>query len=115
MQRKYRETSKMLVWTIIFLSFFLSAGTLVLGYLTENFTIAAPAAAGQWVAMVSAFWCYANKAKAENTIKLQESSPALKQMQDKLVVALADNEDLLAALSVARGEIAMLRQHGDMT
>ena len=65
----------MLVWTIVVLSFLLAAAILILGFLSGDFQMAMPVAAGLFAApSASALGFYSNKAKAENEIKLSRSN-----------------------------------------
>jgi hypothetical protein len=71
--KKPRETSKMLLWTVIVLSSVISMTALILAYLGGEFGVTVPVVGGIWSGAVPvAVACYSDKAKAENEIKLQQ-------------------------------------------
>jgi len=74
--KKKRETSKMLLWTVIALSAFFSLLGLAMCALwaRDQFGMAITVVGGLWGASVPvAIGCYSDKAKAENEIKLSQN------------------------------------------
>ena len=113
-KQKTRETSKILLWTVIALSCMFSVASLILAYLAGELGITITVIGGLWSAAVPvAIGCYSNKAKAENEIKLQMMlqgpPPELLQAKEQLATAQAKNKKLTSERDAARKEAAALR------
>ena len=90
--KKHRETSKMLLWTIIALSAVFSVAALVLSCIFGELGVTITVIGGLWGASVPVvIGCYSDKAKTENEIKLSQN---------------AEIEQLRAEIEALRGEQA---------
>jgi len=114
-EKKHRETSKILLWTIIALSSVFSTVALILAYLSGELAVTVPVVGGIWsVAVPVAIGFYSDKAKAENEIKLQmlmqAPSEELLQVQQQLTVAQDANKKLKSERDAAKREVSQLKQ-----
>ena len=99
-----RETSKVLLWTVIALSSLFSMAALVLCaiWAADQLGVAVTVVGGLWGASVPvAIGCYSDKAKAENEIKLSQAGQ-LEALQGRL-------DEISAAMQGLQEEIAALR------
>ena len=120
-EKKKRETSKMLLWTVLSLSALFSIAALVLSSLFGGFEATVTVIGGVWsAAVIAAIGFYSDKAKAENEIKLQallNSPPELAELREQLAAEQAAGRKLKAErdkakkeAEQAKGEAAQLRQ-----
>ena len=122
MEKKSRETSKVLLWTVIALSCMFSIVSLILAYLSGELGITITVIGGLWSAAVPvAIGCYSDKAKAENEIKLQmimqapppellQAQEELSAAQEQLAAAQAESRKMKSERDAAKKDAAQLKQ-----
>lgn len=115
-EKKRRETSKVLLWTIVTASIVISVVSMVLCALlaVDQLGMAITVIGGLWSgAVIAAIGFYSDKAKAENEIKLQAMMQAppveLLQAQDQLAAAQAEIKKMKGERDTARKEAAALK------
>jgi len=116
-EKKRRETSKVLLWTIVTASLAISVVSMVLcaWLAVDQLGIAITVIGGLWSgAVIAAIGFYSDKAKAENEIKLQAMvqapSEELLQAREQLAAALGDNKKLKTERDAAKKEALQLKQ-----
>ena len=115
-EKKRRETSKVLLWTIVTASLAISVVSMVLcaWLAVDQLGMAITVIGGLWSgAVIAAIGFYSDKAKAENEIKLQAMMQAppveLLQAQDQLAAAQAEIKKMKGERDTARKEAAALK------
>ena len=113
--KKRRETSKMLLWTVLSLSALFSIAALVLSSQFGGFDATVTVVGGVWsAAVIAAIGFYSDKAKAENEIKLQATlstpPPELAELRAQNTDMEATIKKLRAERDKARNEVAQLKQ-----
>jgi uncharacterized protein (DUF3084 family) len=113
-EKKRRETSKVLLWTVVILSSVFSVTAMILAYMAGEFGVTVTVIGGLWSAAVPvAIGCYSDKAKAENEIKLQmllNKPPELEELRARLVASEAANKKLKTERDKAKSEATQLKQ-----
>jgi len=115
-EKKRRETSKVLLWTIVSLSAFFSALSLVLcaAWARDDLSTTVSIVGGVWsAAVIAAIGFYSDKAKAENEIKLQRllngPPPELEELRVQNAALEAANKKLKTERDKARKEADQLK------
>ena len=117
MAEKKRETSKVLLWTIVTASLAISVVSMVLcaWLAVDQLGMAITVIGGLWSgAVIAAIGFYSDKAKAENEIKLQAMMQAPSEeearLREQLVAAQAEAKKMKTERDTARKEVSDLKK-----